>query len=306
MDKKILKNIIENKLNIKVGDLKFIGGGSFGRVFKCTDIQSGITYVIKAYLTDGIAEREAQSLNYLARNKAVKIPKVYFMQTKKDEYDFDCLCMEYIEGKNALLNAGLLLAPKNTKRIFAEETINGLLSIHSITNENGKFGYLDCPDHDTWLSFYTPFAESIYKEALQANKNGKFDKHILDEMTQVYKKFDKIFDVDVTKPSLIHGDCNVMNIMVDKKYHVTAFIDPLNSIFADREYDIFQLQNLTGDCFDLYETYKLRYNVSDKCDIKCAFYGLWNEALVYLRTGTYTKFIMNSAIKRMKKQIGRI
>ena len=63
---------------------------------------------------------------------------------------------------------------------------------------------------------------------------------------------------------------------------------------------------MTGNCFSLYDLYKKKYKVSDKCDIKCAFYGLWNEAMVYLRTGKYTRFIMKTAIKRMKKELKHV
>lgn len=44
--------------------------------------------------------------------------------------------------------------------------------------------------------------------------------------------------------------------MVKKPFEISAIIDPLNSMYADKEYDLFQLNNLTGPCFHLYKTYK--------------------------------------------------
>ena len=60
-------------------------------------------------------------------------------------------------------------------------------------------------------------------------------------------------------PVLIHGDLNIMNIMADPKdMSLTGFIDPCGSMWADREYDLFQLRNMWGDAYGIYETYKDR------------------------------------------------
>ena len=102
---------------------------------------------------------------------------------------------------------------------------------------------------------------------------------------------------------LIHGDANVMNIMTKKPFELVGFIDPLDSMYADREYELFQLSNLTGNAFRLYQTYKSKYPVSAKCDLKCAFYSLFQEINCYLRNGRYTGFIMRAAVKRAKAQL---
>jgi fructosamine-3-kinase len=91
--------------------------------------------------------------------------------------------------------------------------------------------------------------------------------------------------------------------MVDDNLIPVAFIDPLNTMFADREYDLFQLKNLTGNVFRLYELYKQKYPVSKNCDIKCAFYALFNEAMVYIKTGRYTRVIMLNTIHNMNKEL---
>lgn len=294
--------ILEN-LHADIIALKFIGGGSFGKVYKA-DLNNRKTVVIKLYMVDGIAKKEAESLVLLSENKVIKIPAVYFVEEKSRCFPYDCLCMEYISGTNALFDMKLLLSGKKTKKAFADSVINGLLAVHSIKND--KFGYADNPEYSTWNEYYKPFAEDIYNRAAAANRVGNFDKYILDVMTAAICRYDDIFDKDVTEAVLIHGDLNVMNIMVNKKLLPEAFIDPLNSIYADREYELFQLQNLTGNCFKLYDTYKSKYSVSEKCDIKCAFYGLWNEAMIYLKTGKYTQFIMRTSVNRMKKELKKL
>lgn len=75
-------------------------------------------------------------------------------------------------------------------------------------------------------------------------------------MQTAWKNFDYIFSEPVKEASLIHGDLNVMNVMSDKRLNITAIIDPLECKWADKEFDLFQLRNLTGECFGLYEAYK--------------------------------------------------
>lgn len=288
----------------EIETFSYIGGGSFGRVYRGVDKNTGKAYVFKLFLVPDMAEKEANAVKKLGETRAVKFPEIYFIRKRTPDIPVDCVCMEFVEGKNAFTNARMLLASKKEKRRFANEVVTALLKIHSVTSD--KFGYIDNSNFDTWLDFYRPYAADIYEKAQNAEKEGKFDAYILKTMTAAYKKFDVIFSEDVTEASLIHGDLNVMNVMVDRKCRVTAFIDPLNSMYADREYELFQLRNLTGDRFKLYDTYKSRYKVSARCDEKCAFYALWNEAMVYLKTGRYTRFIMRAVVKRMKKELKKI
>ena len=293
-------SVIKENSGIEIESVKYIGGGSFGRVYKCVD-KASKTYAFKIFLTPDMAKKEADSLRLLGQNKAIKIPEVYFVTDDRSRSPFDCMLFEFIEGKDALMNAKLLLAPKAKRQEFADTVINAQLEIHKIKSD--KFGPIDNPVFDNWMDFYRPFAEKIYNEATEKNKSGKFEKWILDVMKEAWKEFDNIFTDEVSEACLIHGDLNVMNIMIDDNLKPVAFIDPLNSMYADREYDLFQHMNLTGNRFGLYEDYKSKFRVSEKCDIKCAFYRLWNEAMVYLNTGKYTGFIMKAAVNYMKKQL---
>ena len=115
-----------------------------------------------------------------------------------------------------------------------------------------------------------------------------------------------IFSEKVKTACLIHGDLNVGNIMVGKGYEITRIIDPHNSMYADREYDLFQFDNLTGKRFFLRETYIKKYGASRYCMQKLAFYGLWNEVYCYIRSGVLVGMIMNPLVKNMKKQLEKI
>ncbi len=136
--KESLAYLSDIKLGKQLKKFHYIGFGSFGKVYKATDETDGSIYIFKVYRVENLAQKEEKSLIALSKNKSVKIPKVYFIHKKNEKAPFDCLCMEYIKGKNALMCAGLLLSGKETKRRFADEVTDGLLAIHSIKAKTGN------------------------------------------------------------------------------------------------------------------------------------------------------------------------
>ena len=117
------------------------------------------------------------------------------------------------------------------------------------------------------------------------------------------RRFGTIFYKRVPTATLIHGAINIANIMVGKGGKLTGFIDPLNSLYAVREYDLFQFNNLTGKRFYLCETYIRNYGASEHCIQKLAFYGLWNEVYCYIRSGVLVNLIMKPLVKNMRAQL---
>ena len=122
-------------------------------------------------------------------------------------------------------------------------------------------------------------------------------------MESAMRAFETIFSEPVQSACLIHGDLNVMNVLSDRRLRNLAVIDPLESKWADPEYELFQLRNLTGERFHLYETYKANYPVSAMCDAKTAFYGLYHEVYAYIVSGVKVDFILNPLVKRMRAQL---
>ena len=110
-----------------------------------------------------------------------------------------------------------------------------------------------------------------------------------------------IFVEEVKEACLIHGDLNIMNIL--KCGDKLSFIDPLNSMYADREYDLFQFDNLFGKRFFLSELYRKKYGESRRCSVKLAFYGLWNEVFCVIKAGILVPMIMDPLVENMKKML---
>ena len=297
------KAVLQNTYNTTVNSIKYVGGGSFGFVYKAAIDKEPFTVIMKACRTQGICGREASELSLLGADSLIKIPKVYFTFFATDKIPIDFIGMEFVEGTNCFTDFAKLLNSKKAKEQFADEITTIIHHWHEQTND--KFGLIDNAVYDEWLDFYQPFAADILDCAKELTSSGKLEKKVLDTMERAWDAFDYIFSDKVETASLIHGDMNVMNIMSDKHLHPTAVIDPLESKWADKEYGLFQLRNLTGDKFGLYETYKRKYPVSEKCDIKTAFYALYHEVYAYIISGTKVNFILMPLVKRMNKELDK-
>lgn len=294
------KIVIGQKLGVNVKKAVYMGGGSFGRAVsvQCKD---GQKLVVKFLRAKGMLEKEVHDLKLLARYSTIKIPGVLFTRFADAEIPVDCYGMELIEGKSAFFARGMLLMSKKRRKDFADKVTSALHAIHSCKND--KFGDTMNADCEGWLDYYRPFAEEVLKKAEEYFAAGKLQESVILAMRAAWEKFDVIFSEKVKDACLIHGDLNVCNIMVGKGYKITGFIDPLNSAYADREYDLFQFDNLTGKRFFLRETYIEKYGASRYCLQKLAFYGLWNEVYCYIKSGVLIGFIMDPLVKNMNKRL---
>lgn len=297
------KAVLEREWSCAVKEICFIGGGSFGFVYAATIDHLPATVIMKGFRCGELCVREASELQMLARNSVIKVPKVYFTFFETKEIPMDFLCMEKVEGTNCFTDFGKLLCSKQAKARFADEVTTAVHRWHTQTND--KFGLIGDAVYDNWLDFYRPFALEVLEEARRMKKAGTLEGYALRAMERGMKSFDAIFEEPVEHACLIHGDLNVMNIMSDKKLNVTAIIDPLESKWADPEYELFQMRNLTGNLFGLYETYKRKYPVSKNCDLKTAFYALYHEVYTYIITGSRIHWYLPQMVRRFHQDMRR-
>lgn len=138
----ILPEIISKELNKNVDKFKFIGGGSFGRVYKAV-LSDGSAIAVKAYRVQGSQYEESEQLKLLSANTSVNMPEVLF--TYEDEATA-ILAMSFCPGHN-VLNPMFLFKSKEQKQKFAQDVISGMLEWHSVTND--KFGSLENPVYDS-------------------------------------------------------------------------------------------------------------------------------------------------------------
>ncbi len=299
----LIPRIVSEKLNKNAEKVKFIGGGSYGRVYK-TELSDGTTIAVKAYRIQGSQYEEARQLKILSENTSVKMPEVIFTY---EDSETAILAMTFVEGKN-VLDPSFLFRSKAQKQKFADAVTSGMLEWHTATN--GKFGTLDNPVYNSWTEFYKSEMQQPWLIGLEKlAQNGKYPKKDLALLKRATEIFNSLPEETVT-PVLIHGDLNIMNIMAHPKtLELTAFIDPCNAMWADREYDLYQLRNMWGDAYGLYETYKQKYKLSEYADFRVAYFGAMNEAHCRLGGGLIFplwEFLCNNRLKKEMKKLKSI
>lgn len=298
------KSVLKNHFLCEIKSITYVGGGYFGYVY-CAELdKEPYKLIIKACLSPDMCESESRDLALLRDGCPLPVPKLYFTYNATEDIPMDFICMEYMEGKDAFSAFNpikLCFVSKERKRKFADNIVTAMGAWHSKTND--KFGLTGNAVFDDWFDYYKPFAFDILKTAEE--KTDLFPSQVVDVMKKAYDKFDVIFCEKVEKASFVHGDLNVVNIMCDKEMNITAIIDPLESKWADKEFDLFQLKNFTGNQLGLYEAYKAKYPLSKMVDAKCAFYGLFNE--VYCNILADKKLnMLNFFVKWMQKELEKL
>lgn len=292
---KIGSAAVKKYLDADVSDIKFIGGGSNGKAFKAA-LDDGRVIVIKAFREQGAQNKEASQLRILSANTSVKMPEVLFTHADRETA---LLGMTFIEGKN-VLDPSFLFKSRQQKEKFAEDVVNGLSQIHSVTAE--KFGELDNPQYSSWCDYFCAEKQEPWLEGLKKLcEQGKFSRKKLELLQRATVIFNEICE-EPEKPSLIHGDLNIMNIMAEPKtLQLTGFIDPSGTIWADREYDLYQFLNMWGGSFGLYEKYKKVHGLSENADFRVAYYAAIHEAACRLGSGLIMPLWEDLDILRLKK-----
>ncbi len=293
----ITREYLENEID----KTKYLGGGSFGRAFQI-DISDGRRLVLKSYRVKGMNKMEAEQLKILSDNTDVQMPKVLFLY---DNENVSLMCMTLIEGKN-VLNPLFLLKSKKQKEKFASEVVSGMMSWHKVKND--RFGPVEAPLYSSWKKYYKEQKEDKILIGIgKLAEQGKFSRKKYEILTKASEYFEKNIE-DASEAVLIHGDLNIMNIMADtKNFSLTGFIDPNSSMWGDREYDLYQLENMWGNKFGLYETYKKTYGrLSRDADFKEAYYGTMNEVSCRLSGGTVFPIWEDLWFERLKKEMKKI
>ena len=289
LEKFVLKKIGENE-----GRMKRIGGGFYADVYRF-DCNNREPQIIKVYKSDGIMQNEVEQIKILSEYALFPMPEILWTHMADDEFSFDILSMNCLEGENGG-KAFYLNSSKRTK--LAQQVVNNLLAFHNVQNPEG-FGEINGEKYyKTFNEYYKAKAVNIFDMAKKLNADGQISDYVLSVARKAVDNFDKVFYLPITQASLIHGDYNMWNIMIDKKKgEVTAIIDPCGCMWADSEYDLYQLNNANGKHLKLFETYAKKKKLSENCHQKMAFYELFTEIEHYYNSGypVIQKLIKNQA-----------
>lgn len=243
--------------------------------------------IIKVYKNKGMMKNEVLQLKALAEHTICPVPAVLWTHNADDSCPRDILAMTYIKG----MVGGLVkyINPKK-KRALAENIIDCLLAFHNTRNNEG-FGEIGSDKrYDTFNECYRFRAQTVVPMAEALHQKGEITNYVLSVIKKAIEQFDKVFYLPITKASLIHGDYNVWNIMVDKRNcKVSGIIDPCGCMWADNEFDLYQLLNYNGNGMKLFETYAKKQSLSENCCQKMAFYRLFTSVEHYYNSGHRVK-----------------
>lgn len=279
---KALKDIIHKEIGSLPHSAKRIGGGYYADVYKF-DCQNGEPIIVKVYKSAGVMQNEISQIELLSKHSLFPMPNVLFSHMADKEYDKDFIAMNYLKGENG----GNIFYLSNAKRqMLANQVTDNLIAFHSVKSPDG-FGEIGSEQrYELWNEYYKEKASAILDMALQLKNKGELSEYAYEVMQKAVSQFDKIFYLPVTEACLIHGDYNMWNIMADKhQCKVTAVIDPCGCMWADREYDLYQLNNANGRHLRLLENYASKMKLSENYKEKMAFYELFTEIEHYYKSG---------------------
>lgn len=278
-----MRTLAEKTFHTTVHSVRYIGGGSYGKVYRAELDAEPYAAVLKAYRVSGMHKTEQAQIALLSEHSLIRYPKVYAAHDENADSPFCALAMEYIDGVNAF-NPRFMLKSAALKKRFGECIAKNEVHMHQVKGK--AFGPLLNPSYDSWNAFYFAFAREVLDNARLFAREGKLNPQHVRTLQRAYDVFDRIFEQPVEMPVLLHGDLNVANILVDPKtLDPKAIIDPCNSLWGDPEYGLFQFHNFFNKTYGILDHYKARVSVSALCDVKIAVYAFFNEIHCYMTSG---------------------
>ena len=251
-----------------VNSLFRVGTGAFGSVFCANFPTPPYRAAVKVFHNAGDAEKEKLWYSAL-ETSGVKIPEIY------SSYGENCLVMEYICGTNAAKPSSGCNFARIGKPAAAD-----IAKLHSL--RGAGFGRIASEEdlhggrYPAWRECYKAIASRQFLKIENAARSGLFSKDVPALLENVFTYFDKIFD-EPAYPALIHGDLNAENIMINSGAYL-CMIDPINTMWGDAEYELFQLSENGGGRYNLLENYAAIRPLSPDYRIKSACYAAFAEA----------------------------
>lgn len=262
---------------------KRLGGGYYADVYRLYTSEGVCPDVVKVYKTEGVMARECAALTVLCAHALFPMPRVLWTHTSDANYPFDVMAMEYLAGENG---GSAHYFSKHKRERLAGQVVDNLLAWHNTVNPQG-FGALNAETFSpSWQTYYYEKAQEILQMAEEMYRKNLLPAYTLQTMQSAVHQFEQIFYLPIVQASLIHGDYNMWNVLVDKKAcAVTGVIDPGNCIWADSEMDLYQLNNANGKRLGLLSAYTKKRPLSENFREKYAFYELFTEIEHYYHSG---------------------
>lgn len=256
-----------------------VGGGYYGTVYFVTCGEK--TTVFKLYLLSGLAQKEADQLSLLRAKLPLPVPETFGVYREEELYD--TLIMEKLEGVNGG-SPKLAYRRKKDRLRLAGSLIDALIALHDAPVEG--FGEIGGETFSNWNDCYRARLDGI-RAALEKQERT-IPGELRTQIEEAYQNLGRVLCEPVKRPSIIHGDLNLWNVMVNPEtMQITGVIDPFDCCRADRELELFQLENATGKRFSLLPKYREQVRLSTYFDIKKDYYHFWDDIKHIALAGLY-------------------
>ncbi len=296
---KYIYTAIAKYMQCDVVQCLLLGSGDNGEVYKCELNREPKIIAIKVTNYAELMIKEKENINIINSAIDIKLPKIYFCHIADEEINCNIMAMSYIEGVSAdKIHWGFNFAKKKQ---FTKDVVNNLITLQSV--HNNKYGAVNGEQFDNWIDYYKPFAKARLDYITPLAQQGVFPKLVVDILQMAYDNLDKILS-DCGKPTLIHGDYWIPNILVDKNsLTFVGCVDPFNVMWAESEYEVYAM--ILYPQFKLYKQYKKCVQVSKMFDLKARMYSLFSEVYWYQQLGKghlgFMKWVAKKLFKQLKK-----
>ena len=279
-----IARLVEAWLDTAVLSTTKIGEGFYGKVYHTALAKEPHEVIIKCHKYAGHARQEAAQLDILRPAALVKVPEVYTTHTSSDLFPSEALLMEYLPG--VLMSDELEFPSEKAQANFVESVIANLLAWHNCRQSHG-FGSPQGPFHPTWQSYFGERLTLFHQHLHQEKHRAVVSEYVLGIAAQSYEAIADIFAQAQARPSLVHGDYNIFNMLVDPTTcQLTGILDPLDAGWADYEIDLFHLANGRPE-IGLLEYYLQQRPIAEPFWLRYHFYHFWDDIKHYLRMGYY-------------------
>lgn len=262
---RIIKNLIEEKLNKKIKSFSSLSGGCISNAYKVT-AADGSNYFLKynSSVSNDIFVKEANGLKELAKANAIRVPRVL-------SFSENFLLSEFISSGNK-------------KRNFFEEFGRSFAEQHKFFSEsfgfyednyigsNPQLNISEENEKGNWVNFY--FNRRILYQLRLSEKLGNSTSELRNLISNLEDKIEEIIGKPGERPSLLHGDLWGGNYMVDETGSA-VLIDPA-VYYGHREADLGMTKLFGGFSSDFYKAYNECFPLKDGYDYRENIYKLYH------------------------------
>lgn len=247
--------------------------------------------VVKFSKEMGRLGKEVAALSRLSKVVHCRVPAVLFFGRASGH---DYLVFEWLEG----LPAHTLPDDPRLVENFREHYTDLLLTLHEQTAEQG-FELTENQYEPCLIRAFETWMLPVYRYAL--SEGSPYSAPLKAQLSRIWARRAEILAPINTRSSLTHNDCHVGNVLFEPGTgRVAALLDPLDSGYKHREFDVFQLDDVRPD-LRLIERYQQKMPAAAGFTCRRWFLSLWQDAKHSRNIGWYDEDWLRSKAAQFER-----